>query len=186
MSSGCKPKSQLSTVSTIGCMSFRCKLLTMGRSVTSTRVSPSSTSSSKRKPADNSWLKHCQLSRIWVGMERVWTACIWLGATGTSASFLAGLSVSSPRKIIYFHYLKKSFLDQSIQKIVYLFWKRKHWQALCKAGACIERALQVVAHVPPSLVCTRQQQRNSRKLLHIIRPAWGTVPMTGSWSVLPF
>ena len=33
-----------------------------------------------------------------------------------SAAFLADLLVRSPRKFIYFHYLKKYFLDQSIQK----------------------------------------------------------------------
>ena len=41
-----------------------------------------------------------------------------------SASFLAELSVSSPRKLFIFIILKKN-LDQSIQKIFYLILKKE-------------------------------------------------------------
>ena len=45
-------------------------------------------------------------------------------STWTSASFLAEISGSSPRKFIFFfHYLIKYFLDQSIQKIFYFILK---------------------------------------------------------------
>ena len=42
-----------------------------------------------------------------------------------SASFLDELSVGSPRKIIYFYYLKIYFLDQSIQKIFYFILEKE-------------------------------------------------------------
>ena len=41
----------------------------------------------------------------------------------TSAFFLAEISVRSPRKLFFFHYLQKHFPDQSIQKIFCLFFK---------------------------------------------------------------
>ena len=45
--------------------------------------------------------------------------------TTCSASFLAELSVSSPRKLFIFFYLKKKFLDQSIQKRFYFILKKE-------------------------------------------------------------
>ena len=43
----------------------------------------------------------------------------------TSASFLAEISVSSPRKIIIFIIWKKHFLDQNIRKIFYLILRKE-------------------------------------------------------------
>ena len=43
-----------------------------------------------------------------------------------SASFLAEISVSSPCKLRFFHYLNILFLDTSIQKVIMKFWKQKH------------------------------------------------------------
>ena len=56
-----------------------------------------------------------------------------LGSRGTSASFLAELSVCSPRKLFIFIILKKYFLDQNIQKLFYLILKK---EALRGTWAC--------------------------------------------------
>ena len=40
-----------------------------------------------------------------------------------SADFLAEISVRSPRQLLILYYLQKHFLDQTIQKIVYLSLK---------------------------------------------------------------
>ena len=47
-----------------------------------------------------------------------------------SGSFLAEISVSSPQKLL-FHYLKKYFLDQSIQKTFYLILKKEALSIAC-------------------------------------------------------
>ena len=43
----------------------------------------------------------------------------------SSASFLAGISVRSPRKLFNFYYLKKHFLDQSIQKNILFHFENR-------------------------------------------------------------
>ena len=58
-----------------------------------------------------------------------------LEATCTiSASLLAEISVSSPRKLFIFIIYKKYFLDQSIQQIFYLLLKK---EALCTIEATV-------------------------------------------------
>ena len=69
-------------------------------------------------PCDLEWPKDAEAKGLRVYRE------LQIGTLPPSASFLAELSVSSPRKLFIFIILKKN-LDQSIQKIFYLILKKE-------------------------------------------------------------
>ena len=64
------------------------------------------------------WKKlHCSLTRGYCSVKEHTNTFFDLSA---SASFLAEISVKSPRNFFFIYFLKKCFLDQSVHKMFYL------------------------------------------------------------------
>ena len=64
----------------------------------------------------------------------------------SSASFLAEISVRSPWKWFIFHYLKKYYLDQSIQKNILFYFEN--------SSTDVQLSAQPIQEVPSPLVCS--------------------------------
>ena len=51
-------------------------------------------------------------------------------------------------RIIHFHYLKRSFLNQSIQKHFIKFWEQKHWSQVSELSLLKQKTARRECHTP--------------------------------------